>query len=68
MKSSKNKKVAVSKSVRKSSHELWASKDFLSMKEVQGADLEALFKLTDKMKKSPEQFYSKLKGKALAIV
>ena len=38
------------------------------MKEVQGADLDVLFKLTDKMKKSPEQFHSKLKGKALAML
>ncbi len=49
-------------------HALWDFKDFLSMKEVQAPDLDALFKLTDKMKKNPEAFYGKLKGKSLAML
>ncbi len=44
------------------------AKDFLSMKEVQATDLEAVFKLADKMKKSPEAFLGKLKGKSLALL
>ncbi len=44
------------------------SKDFLSLKEVQPGDLEALFKLADKMKKAPEAFLGKLKGKSLALL
>ena len=44
------------------------SKDFLSLREVQPADLEMLFKLADKMKKAPEAFYGKLKGKSMTML
>ena len=44
------------------------AKDFLSLKETQGADLELLFKLADKMKKNPGQFLGKLKGKSMALL
>jgi len=44
------------------------SKDFLTLKELTAADLEAVFKLAEKMKKSPESFLTKLKGKSLAIL
>ena len=54
--------------VRKTAHVLWGFKDFLSMKEVHSQDLDVLFKLADKMKKKPEQFYGKLKGKSLAML
>ncbi|HTL70872.1 MAG TPA: ornithine carbamoyltransferase [Candidatus Eisenbacteria bacterium] len=47
---------------------LFAAKDFLSLKETQQADLEALFRLADRMKKSPEAFLSKLKGKSVALL
>ena len=62
------KSVSKKSGLKKRPQELWASKDFLSMKEVRGEDLEALFKLTDKMKKNPEQFYGKLKGRSLALL
>jgi ornithine carbamoyltransferase len=44
------------------------AKDFLTIKEVTGADLEQLFKLADKMKKQPEAFYGKLKGRSIALL
>jgi ornithine carbamoyltransferase len=44
------------------------AKDFLSMREVEASDLEMLFKLTEKMKKSPDSFLGKLKGKSLALL
>ncbi len=44
------------------------AKDFLSLKEAQGSDLEALFKLAEKMKKNPDQFLGKLKGRSLALL
>ncbi len=46
----------------------FASKDFLSLKEIESSDLELLFKLADKMKKNPGQFLGKLKGKSLALL
>lgn len=70
-KSSKRKRITKSpkkRPARKVAHALWDFKDFLSMKEVQAPDLDALFKLTDKMKKNPEAFYGKLKGKSLAML
>ena len=56
------------KAVRKVTRALWDFKDFLSMKEVEAQDLDALFKLADKMKKKPEAFYGKLKGRSLAML
>ncbi len=47
---------------------LLEAKDFLSMKEVQSWDLEAVFKLAEKMKKNPQSFLNKLKGKSLALL
>ncbi|MGH7198929.1 MAG: ornithine carbamoyltransferase [Candidatus Omnitrophota bacterium] len=44
------------------------AKDFLSLKEVEGSDLEMLFKLTDRMKRAPDAFLGKLKGKSLALL
>lgn len=70
-KSSKNKKTSKTpkkRSLRKAARVLWNFKDFLSMKEAQADDLDALFKLTDKMKKAPESFYGKLKGRSLAML
>ena len=47
---------------------LFEAKDFLSMKEVHSWDLEAVFKLAEKMKKSPQSFLNKLKGRSLALL
>ena len=44
------------------------AKDFLSLKEVHAGDLSMIFKLADKMKKNPQSFYGKLKGKSLALL
>ena len=44
------------------------AKDFLSMKEVTTFDLETLFKLAEKMKKDPEAYFNKLKGKSIALL
>ena len=44
------------------------SKDFLSLKEATAFDLDTLFKLTDRMKKAPESFLGKLKGKSIALL
>ena len=69
--SKKNKRVSKTpkkKVLKKTTRGLWDFKDFLSMKEVDGADLDALFKLADKMKKKPESFYGKLKGRSLAML
>ena len=46
----------------------FASKDFLSLKEMEPQDFEILFRLAEKMKKKPEQFFGKLKGKSLAML
>ncbi len=66
----KIKKQARSKksSVKRRSAGPFEAKDFLSLKETQGTDLELLFKLADKMKKNPGQFLGKLKGKSLALL
>ncbi len=44
------------------------AKDLLSLREVSGHDLETLFRLADKMKKSPEAFLGKLKGRSVALL
>ena len=44
------------------------AKDFLTIREVTGADLDQIFKLADKMKKAPEPFLTKLKGKSIAML
>ncbi|MBI3315579.1 MAG: ornithine carbamoyltransferase [Candidatus Omnitrophica bacterium] len=43
-------------------------KDFLSLREVEAQDLEILFKLAEKMKRDPQAFYGKLKGKSLVLL
>ncbi len=70
-KSSRKKTASKSKSKslsRKRPAELWGFKDLLSLKEVSGADLDVLFKLAEKMKKRPEQFHGKLRGRSLALL
>ncbi len=63
-----SKKLKAKSGSSKKSGKLWQFKDFLSMKEIQASELEELFRLADKMKRSPEQFLGKLKGKALAML
>jgi ornithine carbamoyltransferase len=63
----KSKKTA-SRKIGGRKQELWSFKDLLSLQEASGEDLDALFKLTDKMKQAPEQFFGKLRGKALAML
>lgn len=46
----------------------FAAKDFLSIRELERADFEMLFKLTDRMKKNPKAFYAALRGKNLALL
>ena len=53
---------------RKKSSVPFEAKDFLSMKEMTPEDLNLLFKLTDKIKKTPESFFGRLKGKSLALL
>jgi len=52
----------------KSSGAPFKSKDFLSLKEVEPYDLELVFKTAEKMKKTPQNFTGKLKGKTLALL
>jgi ornithine carbamoyltransferase len=66
-KSTKKKSPKPSKSPKKAGA-LFEAKDFLSLKEVTARDLDALFKLAEKMKKSPESFLGKLKGKSLTLL
>ena len=44
------------------------AKDFLSLKEFTPSDLETVLKLAEKMKKNPQSFYGKLKGKTMALL
>ena len=60
-------KAAVLKKAKISSKPFEA-KDFLSLKEVHAGDLTMIFKLAEKMKKNPQSFYGKLKGKSLALL
>lgn len=46
----------------------FAAKDFLSIQEATGADLDQVFRLAEKMKKSPEAFFNKLKGRSIAML
>jgi ornithine carbamoyltransferase len=64
----KKQKKGASRKIGGRKPELWSFKDLLSLQEATGEDLDALFKLTDKMKKTPEQFFGKLRGKALAML
>ncbi|MEI8344783.1 MAG: ornithine carbamoyltransferase [Candidatus Omnitrophota bacterium] len=45
-----------------------AFKDLLTVKELECGDFELLFKLAEKMKKSPQLFYHALRGKSLALL
>ena len=64
----KARKSAPRKRSRKAQALPFASKDLLSLAELTPSDLDMIFKLADKMKKSPESFFSKLKGKSLALL
>lgn len=66
--SSNKKKVSVKKPVSKKSKQPFESKDFLTMKEVDAQDMDILFKLAEKMKKTPDAFLGKLRGKSLALL
>ncbi len=66
-KKSRPAKAAPSKK-SKASGAPFEAKDFLSLREVGAHDLEMLFKLAEKMKKRPEAFLGKLKGKSLALL
>jgi ornithine carbamoyltransferase len=73
MKRKKNRKKSVSKksgapSIARSRKIPFASKDFLTIKEIGRLEFEMLFKLAERMKRSPQLFYSALKGKALALL
>jgi ornithine carbamoyltransferase len=61
------KKSAAPKKIKISSKPFEA-KDFLSLKELHAGDLTMIFKLAEKMKKNPQSFYGKLKGKSLALL
>ncbi len=54
--------------IKKTSRGPFDAKDFLTMKEVQGSDLEMLFSLAQKMKKNPDAFLAKLKGRSVALL
>ncbi len=43
-------------------------KDFLTLKEVEAGDLELVFRWAEKMKKRPEDFLTKLRGKSIALL
>ncbi len=62
------KSKAAGKNLLKPSASPFQEKDFLSMKEATAGDLEALFRLAERMKKSPETFLNALKGKSIALL
>ena len=65
----KSKKSKSKKSRRSKKHPApFAAKDFLSLKSIGTPDLEAFFKLADQVKKHPENFLGKLKGKSLGLL
>ena len=65
---SAGKKASGRQSAKKGAGKLWEFKDFLSMKEMRREELEELFRLADRMKKGPEVFYGKLKGRSLVML
>jgi ornithine carbamoyltransferase len=68
-KSKRAPRKAAAKPARKASGEPFGqAKDFLSLKEAGAADITALFRLAERMKKGPEAFYAKLRGRSLAIL
>ena len=68
-KSRKKRKPAAKRRVkiRKKKGIPFQAKDFLSLKETQAVDYETLFKLAEKMKRRPEDFLGKLKGKSIDL-
>ena len=46
----------------------FAAKDFLSIRELETPDFEMLFKVAERMKRSPQLFFNALKGKNLALL
>lgn len=52
----------------KTSRAPFESKDLLSLKELTVSDIQMVLKLAEKMKKNPEAFYTKLKGKSQALL
>ncbi len=68
MKKTGTKTIPAAKRSIKKPAALFAAKDFLSLREVGAAELDAIFKLAEKMKKAPEAFHGKLKGKSLALL
>ncbi len=70
MRKSKRKKKSSSKKRprRRTKSMPFESKDFLSLREVTSDDLEMIFKLTDKMKRKPDSFLGKLRGRSLALL
>ena len=46
----------------------FASKDLLSLKELTASDIQTILKLAEKMKKNPQTFFGKLKGRSLALL
>jgi ornithine carbamoyltransferase len=68
MKKSNKKKASAKRPAKKNAVKPWQFKDFLSMREIHRAELDQLFKLAEKMKRSPEAFYNKLRGRSLAML
>ena len=53
---------------RKGPHVPFQHKDVLTLKEAAPQDLELVFRLAEKMKKRPEDFLTKLKGRSIALL
>jgi ornithine carbamoyltransferase len=68
IKVSKKKVAAKSAPSKRGPHIPFEQKDLLSLREVAGADLELVFKLAERMKKRPEEFLGKLKGRSIALL
>ena len=64
----KSKKASSKKSKGSRKTAPFAEKDFLSLRAVGASDLDAFFKLTAQIKKAPEQFLGKLRGKTLGLL
>ena len=65
---SKKKSRKKSKHIRRGSSVGFASKDLLSLKELTATDIGMVLKLAEKIKKNPQTFFGKLKGKSLALL
>lgn len=64
------KKQAAKKTSKKSAKKRgpFADKDLLSLRQVAREDIESLFRLTTQIRKAPEAYTSKLKGKSLGLL